>query len=144
MAEDKIKFVNELKLDFDQKYRSKRMDIKRVGWIARFCRLTVEDVKAWRTANGIHVRIQLKENLHPLIAVLIQSLMGDDYARCAYNACRVLNLTVNPDKYSDTAHETWNVLYYKKLVQGEVVSREKFDPKLTNKLRKELCTTSQE
>jgi hypothetical protein len=140
MAE-KLKFTDELMLDFDQKHKSKRMDIKRIGWIVRFCRLTVEDVKAWRTANGIHVRIQLKEKLHPLIAVLIQSLMGDDYARCAYNACRVLNLTVNPDKYSDTAHETWNVLYYKKLFEGEVVSQEKFDGKLTEKLRRELCIT---
>jgi hypothetical protein len=138
MGESKVKFTNELKLDFDQKHRSKRLDIKRIGWIARFFRLTVQDVEAWRTAKGIHVKITLKEKLHPLVAVFIQSLMGSDYAREAYNGCRVLNLMANPQKYNDIAHECWNVLYYKKLVQGEVVSQEKYDPKLTRKLRKEL------
>jgi len=141
MGKSKVKFTNELKLDFDQKHRSKRLDIKRIGWVARFFRLTVEDVEAWRTAKGIHVKITLKEKLHPLFAVLVQSLMGDDYARCAYNACRVLNLMANPQKYSDIAHDLWNVLFYKKLVQGEVVSQEKYDPKLTRKLRKELIQT---
>jgi hypothetical protein len=128
----------ELKLDFDQKHKSKRLDIKRIGWIARFFRLTVEDVKGWRTTNGIHVRIWIKENLHPVVTVVMQSLMGDDYARCAYNACRVLNLTVNPDKYSDVAHEIWNVLFYRKYVEGKVASQEVFDPKLTRKLIEEL------
>lgn len=134
----KVKFTNELKLDFDQKHRSKRIDVKRIGWVARFFRLTVLDVKAWRTANGVHVRIWLREKLHPLVAVLLQSLMGDDYARCSYNACRVLNLTANPDRYSETAHELWNVLFYKKLVDGRVASVEVYDPKLTGRLRREL------
>jgi hypothetical protein len=139
MAE-KVKFVNELKLDFDQRHRSKRLDIKRIGWVARFFRLQVGDVKAWRTANGIHVKIWVKEKLHPLFAVLVQSLMGDDYARCAYNACRVLNLMANPSKhgYPPIAFDCWNVLYYKKVTKGEVVSQEKFDEKLTEKLRREL------
>jgi len=134
----KIEFTNELKLDFDQRHRSKRLDIKRIGWVARFLRLTVEDVQAWRTANGVHVRIWIKERLHPLLVVLIQSLMGDDYARCAYNAVRVLNLMAYPDRYGEVAHECWNVLYYKKLVGGRVASEEKPDPKLTRRLRDEL------
>jgi hypothetical protein len=127
--------MSELKLDFDKK---NKLDIKRIGWVSRFCRLTVKDVKAWKTKNGIHIRIWIKEKLHPLIVVLIQSLMGSDYARECYNACRVLNLTINPEKYSKTAHEIWNVLFYKKIYKGKVVSEEKFDKKLTKKLKKEL------
>jgi hypothetical protein len=134
----KIPFTNEIKLDFDQKHRSKRLDVKRIGWVARFCRLTVEDVKAWRTSNGIHVRIKIKEKLHPLIAVLIQSLMGDDYARCSYNAVRVLNLMKHPERYSETAKGLWNVLFYRKYVGGKIASEEKFDKRLTSRLRREL------
>jgi hypothetical protein len=70
--------------------------------------------------------------------VLIQSLMGSDYAREAYNTIRVYNLTLNPDRYSGAAHELWNVLFYKKLVDGEVASVEVYDPKLTGRLRREL------
>ncbi|MEM2946277.1 MAG: hypothetical protein QXI87_08030 [Thermoproteota archaeon] len=131
-----MKWVNELKLDYEQKNPQKRLSIKRVGFIARKLRLTVKDVKAWRTANGIHVRITTKEKMHPITAVLIQALMGSDYAREVYNAIRTYNL--NRGGYSETAEEVWNVLFYKKLVKREVASQEKNDDKLTKKLMKEL------
>jgi hypothetical protein len=133
----KIPFTNEIKLDFDE-HKGQRLDVKRIGWIAKFCRLTVEDVKAWRTAHGIHIRINTREKLHPLVVVLIQSLMGSDYKRETYDACRVLNIMKHPERYSETAKNLWNVLYYKKLVGRRVVSKERFDPKLTKKLKKEL------
>jgi len=130
--------VNVLKLDFEEGNPQKSMSIPRIGWVARFCRLTVEDVRAYRTAKGVHVVVRVREPLHPLIAVLIQSLMGSDYAREAYNAVRVLNLMASPDKYDAVAHDCWNVLYYKKLVGGRVASEERFDPELTEALRREL------
>jgi hypothetical protein len=133
-----VKWTNELKLDFEQKNPQKRLSIPRIKFVLKLLRLPIKNVEAFRTTNGIHVKIQLKKKVHPITAVLIQALCNSDYAREAYNAIRVYNLTLNPQKYSDIAHECWNVLYYKKLVQGEVVSQEVFDPKLTRKLRKEL------
>jgi len=64
--------------------------------------------------------------------------MGSDYARETYNAIRVYNLTLHPERYSETAEELWNVLYYKKIEKGKVTSREMFDSKLTEELRREL------
>jgi hypothetical protein len=136
-----VKWTNELKLDFEQKNPQKRLSIPRIKFVLKLLRLPIKNVEAFRTTNGIHVKIQLKKKVHPITAVLIQALCNSDYAREAYNAIRVYNLTLNPQKYSDIAHECWNVLYYKKLVQGEVVSQEVFDPKLTRKLRKELIQT---
>jgi hypothetical protein len=133
----KIPSTNEIKLDFDR-HEGQRLDVKRISWVAKFCRLTVENVEAYKTAHGVHVKIRLREKLHPLIVVLIQSLMGSDWKRESYNACRVLNLMKHPEKYSETAKGLWNVLYYKKLVKGKVVSKERFDPRLTRKLKKEL------
>ena len=130
--------MSEIKLDFEQKNPQKKMNVKRIAWIARFFRLAVRDVKAWRTKNGIHVKIWIKEKLTPIMTVLIQVHMGDDYARSAYNTVRVLNLMANPENYSQTAHELFNVLFYKKLVKGEVASEERYDAKLTKKLRTEL------
>jgi hypothetical protein len=130
--------TDELKLDFDQRHPQKRLSIPRLKFVSRLLRLPVEDVEAYRTANGVHVRIKLKEKIHPITAVLIQSLMGSDYARECYNAIRVYNLTLHPDRYGEVAHECWNVLYYKKLVGGRVASEEKPDPKLTRRLRDEL------
>jgi len=136
-----VKWTNELKLDFEQKNPQKRLSIPRIKFVLKLLRLPIKNVEAFRTTNGIHVKIQLKKKVHPITAVLIQALCNSDYAREAYNAIRVYNLTLNPQKYSDIAHECWNVLYYKKLVQGEVVSQEVFDPKLTRKLIKELIQT---
>ena len=133
-----VRPVNVLKLDFDQRNPQKRLSIPRIAWVARFCRLTVEDVRAYRTANGVHVVIRVREPLHPLIAVLVQALMNSDYARECYNAVRVLNLMSSPEKYGDVAHDCWNVLYYKKLVRGEVASEERPDPRLTRRLRRAL------
>lgn len=142
MAE--LRPVNVLKLDFEQENPQKSMSVPRMAWVAKFCRLTVQDVKAYRTRKGIHVVIRVREALHPLIAVLIQSLMGSDYAREAYNAVRVINLMSSPDKYDKVAHDCWNVLYYKKLVGGEVASEERFDPKLTEELRRALIEEAEE
>jgi hypothetical protein len=136
----KAQYTNELKLDYEQKHPQKRMSISRIKFVSKLLRLPIKNVEAYRTANGIHIRLELKGQVHPITAVLIQSLYGSDYARETYNAIRVYNLTVNPEKYSDTAHELWNVLFYKKYEQGEVVSEEKFEEKLTKKLRKELCS----
>jgi hypothetical protein len=133
-----MELVSELKLDFDQKHPQKKLSIPRVKFISKLLRLPIEDVEAYRTANGIHVKIKLKEKIHPITAVLIQSLMGSDYSREAYNAIRVYNLTLHPEKYDSVAHDCWNVLYYKKLVNGKVASEEKFDPKLTRRLKREL------
>jgi len=135
-----MKWTDEIKLDFDRGGQ-KRMSIKRIGYIARLLRLPIESVEAFRTSKGVHVKMKLKEEVHPITAVLIQSLMGSDYAREAYNAIRVYNLALNPEKYSSTAHETWNVLFEEKYVDGRVVSREEYDDKLTKRLRRELkCT----
>jgi hypothetical protein len=133
-----VQYTNELKLDYEQKYPQKRMSIPRVKFVSKLLRLPIKNVEAYRTAKGIHVKIQLKKKVHPITAVLIQALCNSDYAREAYNAIRVYNLTLYPQKYSDTAHEIWNVLFYRKYVRGEVVSQEKFDEKLTEKLRREL------
>jgi hypothetical protein len=81
----------------------------------------------------------VKEEIEPIITVLIQTLMGDDYARSAYNAVRVLNLmAAKKGQYSNTAYERWNVLFYKKKVNGKVVSCEEPDPRLTARLLKEF------
>jgi len=133
-----VKLTDTLKLDFDQKHSQKRMSIPRIRFVARILRLPIKDVEAYRTANGIHVKITLKQEIHPITAVLIQSLMGSDYAKSCYDSIRVYNLTLHPEKYSETAHESWNVLFEKKYVEGELVSREVYDEKLTRKLRREL------
>ena len=125
-------------LDFEEDNPQKKMSISRIGYVARKMRLPIKDAKAWRTSRGIHVRIWLKETVHPITAVLIQALMGSDYARETYNAIRVYNLTLHPKRYSKTAEELWNVLYYKKIEKGKVTSREMFDSKLTEELRREL------
>ena len=138
-----MKPVNELKLDYDQTNPQKTLSADRLKFVAKLLRLEIKDIKAYRTANGIHIRIVLRSPVHPLIAVTIQSLMGSDYARETYNLIRVLNLTAKPEQYSQTAHETWNVLYYKKLVNKKVSSQEVFDPDLTEKLRRELNVRDQ-
>ena len=127
-----------LMLDFEEDNPQKKMSISRIGYVARKMRLPIKDVKAWRTSRGIHVRIWLKKPVHPITAVLIQALMNSDYARETHNAIRVYNLTLHPKKYSETAKEAWNVLFYRKIVKGKVVSEEVYDPELTEKLRREL------
>jgi hypothetical protein len=139
----RVEFTDELKLDFDQKHSQKRLSIPRLKFVSRLLRLPIEDVEAFRTANGIHVKIKLREKVHPITAVLIQSLMGSDYGREAYNAIRVYNLTLNPEKYDEVAHECWNVLYYRKYVDGRVASEERPDPKLTRRLKRELLRSEE-
>lgn len=133
-----IILTDTLKLDFDTKYVQKRMSINRIKYVVKMMRLKIKDVVAYRTANGIHVEITLKQFVHPITAVLIQALMNSDYAREVYNAIRAYNLTIHPEDYSQTAHEGWNVLYEEKYVDGKMVSKEEFDKKLTRKLRREL------
>jgi hypothetical protein len=133
-----VEWTNELKLDFEQRNPQKRLSIPRIKFVSRLLRLPIKNVEAYRTTNGIHVKIQLEKKVHPITAVLIQALCNSDYAREAYNAIRVYNLTLHPEKYDSVAHECWNVLYYKKLVDGKVASEEKFDPKLTRRLKREL------
>lgn len=128
-----------IKLDYDKNYPQKRIGVERIGWISRFLRLTIDDVKAWKTKNGIHVKIWVKERLSPLMIVMIQSLMGSDYARESYNLVRVMNLLDKRKKYSRVAKEHFNVLFYKKKVKGKVASKEVFSKRLTKKLRGELC-----
>ncbi|MEM1820820.1 MAG: hypothetical protein QXU64_04450 [Thermofilaceae archaeon] len=133
-----IKYVDELKLDFEQRHPYKRLSIPRIKFVAKMLRLRVRDVVAHRTANGVHVRIALEQRLHPIAAVLVQALMGSDYARETYNAIRAFNLTASPDKYDDVVHECWNVLFHEKYVGGRLASREVFDPRLTRRLRRAL------
>lgn len=130
-------YVGEIMLDFEEENPQKRLSIPRLGFVARILRLNIEDVKAWRTAKGVHVRIKLNGTMHPVTAVLIQSLMGSDYARECYNALRVYNLVAGRET-SETAKQMWNVLWYRKIVDGEVVSEEKYDSELTRALMEEL------
>jgi intein-encoded DNA endonuclease-like protein len=129
-------YTDELKLDFDNENPSKTMDIERIGYVARILRINIADVEAYRTAHGIHVKIKTNGKIHPFTAVLIQTLMGSDYAKECYDAIRVYNLLAG--KFNDIAKKTWNVLFYKKLVNNEVVSQEKFDPELTRKIKEEV------
>ena len=133
-----LPWTDELKLDFEQGRFLKRLSVKRIGFVARMLRLPVEDVKAYRTANGVHVYIKLDAKVHPVTAVLIQSLMGSDYARECYNAIRVYNMMLNPEKYSEVAKNCWNVLFTEKYVDGRLASKEVYDPELTERLRREL------
>jgi len=136
-----MRYTDELKLDYEQKNPQKRLSINRIKFVAQILRLKIVDVKAYRTANGIHIRLKTAEKMHPIFAVQVQTLMNSDYAREAYNVIRVYNLTMKKHRYPPVAHELWNVLFYKKLVQGKVASQEVFDPKLTRKLIKELTQT---
>ena len=125
-----------LKLDFDRNYPQKRMEVERIGWVCRFVRLDVRDVKAWKTKHGTHVKIWTGRRLSPLMAVMIQALCNSDYARECYNLVRAINLLDKRKKYSKTVGESFNVLFYKKMVGDKVVSVEKFDPVSTRRLRK--------
>jgi len=125
-----------LKLDFDNKYKSKRMDESRIGWVCRFIRLDVRDVKAWKTKHGTHVKIWTGRRLSPLMAVMVQALCNSDYARECYNLVRAINLLDKEKKYSKAVSESFNVLFYKKMAGGKVVGMEKFDPVATKRLRK--------
>lgn len=128
--------MSELKLDYEQANPQKRLSIGRLQFISKMLRLTILEVKAYRTTNGIHVRLKTKEKMHPFTIVMVQTLMGSDYAREAYNAIRVYNLETG--KYSREAKELWNVLFYKKKVAGVVASQEVYDPKLTWKIKRKL------
>jgi hypothetical protein len=128
--------MSELKLDFEQKNPQKRLSISRLQFISQILRLTILKVKAYRTTNGIHVRLETKEKMHPITVVMVQTLMGSDYAREAYNAIRVYNL--EKGNYSREAKELWNVLFYKKKIAGQVASQEVYDPKLTRKIERKL------
>jgi len=133
MSEDLV-FTDEILLDFDNSHPGKALDVERIGYIARKLRLEFKEIKAYRTANGFHVYMKLKEKVHPITAVLIQALMGSDYAREAYNAIRVYNLLAFPERYPPYMWQAWNVLYKEKYVDGKLVSKEEYDEELTKKL----------
>jgi hypothetical protein len=138
MAGALMRYTDELKLDFEQKNPQKRLSINRVKFVAQILRLKIVGAEAYRTANGIHISLKTAEKMHPIFAVQVQTLMNSDYARESYNVIRTYNLTMKKHRYPPTAFDCWNVLYYKKVTKGEVVSQEKFDEKLTEKLRREL------
>lgn len=125
-------------MDFDTNYKQKRMDVKRIGWIFRFLRLKTTDIFVYRTKHGIHVKIWVEQKLQPLMTIMIQALCNSDYARECFNLVRAVNMLDKNKKFNKTIKECWNVLFYKKIVNNKVVSKEKFDSRLTNKLRGEL------
>jgi hypothetical protein len=133
-----LALVSELRLDFDKHYPQKRLNISRVCFIARMLRLTIISVEATKTKNGKHVRIIIAEKIHPVTQILIQALMNSDYAREVYNVIRVFNLLKPDANYSSVAAQRYNVLFYKKLVGGKVVSWEEPDPVLSERLMKRL------
>ena len=132
--DEDIVFTDEILLDFDNNHPGKMLDVERIGYVARRLRLEFTDIKAYRTANGFHVYMKLKEKVHPITAVLIQSLMGSDYARETYNAIRVYNLLAYPGRYPEYAWHVWNVLYKEKYVDGKLASKEEYDEELTKKI----------
>lgn len=121
-----------IKLDFDKK----ELPMVRINYVFKLLRLRLRDVKIYKTRKGWHVKIEIKERIKsPITLTLIQALMGSDYRRETFNMIRAYNL----DKKKGAIKEAWNVLYYKKLVKGKIVSEEKFDEKTTKMLRGLLC-----
>lgn len=98
-----------LKLDFDRPTLPAKFD----AHLFRCARLWGVTVTVWwarRTARGWHVGIHLREKLPPMTAVAMQSALGDDKARVAYNIMKV-----SRGKPADIRAGLWNVLYREKI-----------------------------
>jgi hypothetical protein len=126
--------TDEILLDYDNDHPGKILDIERIGYIARKLRLKFTEIKAYKTSNGVHIHMKLKNKIHPVTAVLIQALMGSDYARETHNAIRVYNMLAHPEKYKPEMWQLWNVLFEEKYVDGKLTSKEEYDEELTKKL----------
>jgi len=106
-----------LKLDLDGK-NGINVFLNRI-WLVKWLGLAVVKVKVYGTVNGYHVRLYCDNDIQPFQAVLIQSILGDDYKR---TACNMLKLERGSKKQ-------WNPLFKKKwdtnkLGQTIEVSRE--------------------
>ena len=137
--------MSTLKFDYDSKWKQKRLVMSRMAWVLKFLRVGIKHVSVCKTIDpitkktrGYHVKIETKQEIKPLMRIMIQSLCNSDYARETYNLVRALNLIDRRKKYSNTARDEWNVLYSMKEINDEKVSMEAFDEKLTGRLKKVL------
>jgi hypothetical protein len=100
--------------------------------------LEFEDVFGYRTTKGVHLRAWFSTSTWGRLrnesalsfddnVLVVQSQLGDDPRRQAFNAARVSRGVPN-----------WNVLWNVKLRNGVVVSRERQDPIWTERFRRWL------
>lgn len=135
--------ISEIKLDYD----GKRLPIRRINYVYKILRLTLEDAEVYKTIRkwkptkrkpdyGWHVKLLVKEKIPMYNIVMIQTLMGSCWRRECYNFIRIMNLLTRKIKGAIT--QNWNVLYSKKIIKGKVASVEKFDKEMTEKLKERL------
>lgn len=81
---------------------------RRFAFLARMWRLEVETVCFARSQRGgLHVMIQVRNNVSPVRMVAMQACLGSDPIREAINLVRVNGLTRSPRFWRGR----WNVLY---------------------------------
>ena len=99
------------------------------AWIMKGFGLKTTNVMVYQTTHGYHVILELDNEIDNVKAVFMQLALGSDYRREVFNFLRIERGCLD-----------WNVLFKEKyrvnkLGQKITVSEEKYDPKLTKKVR---------
>ena len=98
--------TTDLKLDFDNaRFPTDFMD--RLGLLSRLHSLHVEAIAYNRTVRGWHVRVRVRGRVGFLRCVALQSILGSDWKREAFNSRRALAWRTTPKFWRERA----NVLY---------------------------------
>ena len=98
--------MTELKIDFDAP-TVPRDFVARLTMLVRLHRLSVVAVCYRQTVHGWHVRVFVAQRVAFMRVILLQSLLGSDWKREAYNSRRALNWRHVPAFWRQRA----NVLY---------------------------------
>lgn len=69
-----------IKLDIDRK-RVGRAPFRRLDFLCRVLRLHREAILTYRTANGWHILLFVRERVSPPIVVAMQAIAGSDWRR---------------------------------------------------------------
>lgn len=98
-----------LRIDLDDKEeKTKRRFLWAIGLLSKYHKF--EQVEVFETNRGFHIYLYLGERVDPVLAMLLQQLLGSDRDRELYNYIRYKK-----------KHRRWQVLFHKKYYENGIL-----------------------
>jgi hypothetical protein len=98
-----------LRIDLDDKEeKTKKRFLWAIGLLSKYHKF--EQVEVFETNRGFHIYLCLKERVDPILAMLLQQLLGSDRDREVYNYIRYKK-----------GHKRWQILFSKKYYENGIL-----------------------
>jgi len=100
-----------LRIDLDDKEeKTKKRFLWAIGLLSKYHKF--EQVAVFETNRGFHIYLYLGERVEPILAMLLQQLLGSDRDRELYNYIRYKK-----------GHRRWQILFSKKYYEKDDILR---------------------